>query len=441
MALSVGSGRVEVTPRKPLFLVGYPHVERISTGVHDPLYATALCLDDGGQAILLISVDIICLPHPFTGACREHLQEATGIPPEHILISCTHTHSGPVTQSMVSWNRDGVVPPPDEAYLDEVLEGIVGAGREAHASRQPAEIAVASVDIEGVGRNRLDPDGPRDPQVGILYARRREDGSPLAVHMVYAMHPTVLHEDSTVISGDFPGFARAVLEEALPGARVAYHMGTAGNQSPRYDVRGQTLAEAERLGGRLGQAVLKRIQSLDAQDFSNAARVTGRAGRAEVPFRNFPSLAVAGERYDAAVAEYERLKAEGAPHGPVRTAECVTFGAEEVMALAEAQASGELAAIHDAYRHAEVVVLQVGNHALVGMPCELFVEYGLEIKRRAALPSMVISLANGELQGYIVTPEAEQQGGYEAFNSMATAETGARLVNTALKLIAEGAGS
>ena len=77
------------------------------------------------------------------------------------------------------------------------------------------------------------------------------------VLMVCAMHPTVLHEDSTLISGDFPHFTRALLNSgALPKTcPVIYHNGTSGNQSPRHVTRNNTFDEAQRLGHILGQAV------------------------------------------------------------------------------------------------------------------------------------------------------------------------------------------
>ncbi len=66
------------------------------------------------------------------------------------------------------------------------------------------------------------------------------------------MHPTVLHEDSTAITADFPGAARAFLAERFPDLTTIYHTGPSGNQSPRYFVTGQTFAEADRLGTMLG---------------------------------------------------------------------------------------------------------------------------------------------------------------------------------------------
>ena len=77
-------------------------------------------------------------------------------------------------------------------------------------------------------------------------------------------------------------------------------------------------------------------------------------------------------------------------------------------------------------------VLRVGEAALVGLPGELFVEYGLAIKAAAPSPTFVISLANGDLQGYITTPGA---GGYEAGISLFLPESGALMVEAALELL------
>ena len=79
--------------------------------------------------------------------------------------------------------------------------------------------------------------------------------------------------------------------------------------------------------------------------------------------------------------------------------------------------------------------MRIGNAAWVCIPGEIFVEYSLEFKRKAPANAFVISLANGELQGYIVTPEEENAGGYEAGLSFFSAASGSRLVSAALSLL------
>jgi neutral ceramidase len=437
-ALSAGAATRDISPRKPMFLFGYPHVPRTSTGLHDPLLATALYLNDGASAAIFVSVDVLMLSHTVLNACRGDIRDRTGVPESHILISTTHTHSAPVTIDLLAFRGDPVVPPADAEYLEFVSRSIVDAAAEACANALPARAAVTSAHVDGVGGNRHDPDGPRDSETGILYVCAAGSGTPLALLLVYSMHPTVLHEDSALASADFPGYARVHLSEALPGLQVLYHTGPSGNQSPRYHISGQTFAEAERLGRRLGAAVLDSVRALPDAAFWDHLPIAAARRLVELPGREFPSVEEAAASHAAALAEFERLKAEAAAHGPTRTAEVAVFGAEEQLFLARAQERGELVELRRAYTPVEVQVIRAGPAFFVGLPGELFVEYGLEIKARARGRAFVISLANGELQGYIVTPGAT---GYEAGFSLFAPEAGRVLVDAALQLIDELGGT
>ena len=433
--LHAGAAAVDITPGRPLFLVGYPHVPRTSTGVHDPLYASALCLRNHGADVILVAVDILFVTHETARRCRDRITEATGVPAANILISATHTHSAPVTFAYLSFRHDGVTPPPDPEYMAVFEDGIVRAAVHAWRGAAPARLAVTSARADGVGGNRLSPDGIADPEVGILYVERAGDGVPLALSMVYAMHPTVLHEDSRLVSADFPGYARQHLAARFPGVTVLSHTGPAGNQSPRYHVSGQTFAEAERLGRRLADAVARAVSGLGAADFTDQPVLDGRQRFVMLTPRLFSTVREAEDRRRSASERYGRLQREGAPHGPLRTAECAVFGAEELVTLAEAQAAGELSALHRAEMPAEVQVLRIDDACWVGLRGEWFVEYGLRIKRLAPRRTFVISLANGELQGYIVTPEADRAGGYEAACSLYGPEAGVLMADAAMELI------
>ena len=97
--------------------------------------------------------------------------------------------------------------------------------------------------------------------------------------------------------------------------------------------------------------------------------------------------------------------------------------------------NGELAHLYANYREAAIQVVRIGDRILAGWPCEIFTEYALALKARAPMKAHAICLANGELQGYIVTPEAMQAGGYEAANSLFLPETGEQLVTKSVELI------
>ena len=428
--MKAGTGRIDVSPLEPMFLVGYPHVERISTGIHDPLYATALCLDDGERRIISVAVDILFVSNNMVNECRRRIAARTNVLAENIMVTATHTHSGPVTCEIAAFMGDPLVPAPDPIYVELLITGIVDASCLAVESLELAELAVTTAQVDGVGCNRLSPDAVRDPEAGLIIIRQHGGGTVMAVQLFYSMHPTVMHEDSPLVSSDFPAYARLHIEEAFPGVQVLYHNGNCGNLSPRYHVKGQTFAEAERLGRRLGGFVTDAINKLGDIDFSDNIVVDSVLGYADLKPRTFSTVKEAETNLCEARENYERLKREDAGHGPIRTAECTVFGAEEVITMANAQASGLLKKIQDDYKRAEVQVLRIGDIFIAGIPGECFVEYSLEIKRRSTKRIFVSSLANGELQGYITTPEAT---GYEANLSMFKPESGAILVETVLK--------
>ncbi len=432
--LRAGRARQDISPVKPMFLVGYPHVERISTGIHDPLYANALYLSNDEESILCISTDLLFVHHDLAADCRQRICRSTGIPTTNIMISATHTHSAPVTCSVLAWQGDPVVPKPDPEYLRRVSDGIVGAAVEAVKNAEPAELASRFAPVDGVGCNRLNPDGPRDPDAGILVVRRSSDKCVTAIQVCYSMHPTVIHENTTQVTADFPGFCRQRLESEFPDAMVIYHTGPCGNLSPRHHVHGQTFDEAERLGSRLSDCICRALARLPETCFSRTPKIRAAAKECKLIAREFVSVQTAREHVQKVQQKYARLKNSNAPRPRIRTAECELFGAEEQVTLAEAQERGQIARLHSDYACTEIQVLRAGDVFLACLPGELFVEYALKLKSSADQSVFPVSLANGELQGYITTPDAD---GYEASLSMFTPESGSRMIQTALSLIEE----
>ncbi len=433
--LKAGFDRRDISPREPLQLAGYPHVRRISTGVHDPLLATAAYLTDGNRQVVVLALDILLLSPPRAAAWRQEIAEHLQMERRDVFLSATHTHSGPVSSDFCGWRKPDL-PGADEAYLTFVQQETLAAALGAKKAAQPAEAAWLTADAKGVGGNRLADDGPADPEVGLLAIREPRGGALFGLLSVYAMHPTVLHEDSTLVSSDFPHYAREVLRERWGDTlTVAYMQGTSGNQSPRRYVTGQTFAEAERLGRMLGERIAAALDALPDDRFQ-AEFVVGSAERmVKLPERNVPSLPEAEAHLKAAYATLEALRRDGSGHAAVRTAECSTFGAEAMVQQARAAAEGRLQEVLAAHNPIPLQVLRLGDVCLVGICGECFVEFGLELKRLSPVPLHVATLVNGSLQGYIVTPEAAAEGGYEASLSFFTPEAGSIIVAQALELV------
>src|SRR4051812_33384937 len=78
-SLTAGGASFDITPPDFTFLYGYPHTPRLSTGVHDPLLASALYFDNGTTAVVFIQVDLIWLPKWLVADARAQIALRTGI--------------------------------------------------------------------------------------------------------------------------------------------------------------------------------------------------------------------------------------------------------------------------------------------------------------------------------------------------------------------------
>jgi hypothetical protein len=163
LAFRAGAAQVDITPRDSQFLYGYPHIRRYSTGIHDPLFSSALYLSDGKTETVIVANDIIFVGKALVKETRKRISEATKIPSANIMITATHTHSGPVTVDYISSERDPVVPKADPRYLSLLQVGMISAAVRACGNSAPATVDLSVADGTGVGTNRRDPSGPADP--------------------------------------------------------------------------------------------------------------------------------------------------------------------------------------------------------------------------------------------------------------------------------------
>jgi hypothetical protein len=432
--LKAGAAQIDTSPKDSQFLFGYPHVERYSTGIHDRLWSSAFYLSDGNEQVLFIANDIIFISKEIAKSIRNEISKQTGMKPENIMITATHTHSGPSTVDYASVQADPIVPKADQKYVEFMKDCIVQAGIEAVNAAQDAKIGLGIADDTGVGTNRRNPNGPADHQVPVLLVKNAKTNDNIVCMLVCSMHPTVMHEDSTLVSGDFPGLARIYLQKNVVGedCSVLHHTGPAGNQSPRHVTNANTFDEAERLGNILGKAVEKSLANIKFKDDLKLSVITDSLN--DLPRKSFPSVKEAENKLQNAVQKLQQLRENNAPKQDIRTAECDWFGAEEVLTLSKAAQDGSLEKAYQSCLPAEIQIIRIGDWNFVGWPGEIFIEYALQVKT-AEPNTFVISLSNGEMQGYIATQEAAKEGGYEASNALFNYETGNIFVNRTLQLI------
>jgi hypothetical protein len=199
--------------------------------------------------------------------------------------------------------------------------------------------------------------------------------------------------------------------------------------------KANTFDEATRLGHALGRSIARAI---GLAEYADDVGLGCASGLIDLPPRALPSVGEAQEQLDQSATRLDMFRRSGAERGQVRTAECDWFGAEEALTLARAAATGRLDDTIASVMPAEIMVMHIGRWSFVGWPGEVSVEYALEVKTRQP-DCFVISLANGELQGYLVTAKAVREAKYEALNALFDGpESGKLLVEKTLELLDRG---
>ncbi|HOX02072.1 MAG TPA: hypothetical protein P5555_08960 [Candidatus Paceibacterota bacterium] len=428
-----GAASVNITPPLGIPLAGYYHA-RGADGVADELQAKALVFRDGQTQAAFVACDLISLPRDTVLEARQLIQQQSGIPASNVMISATHTHTGPVmTRGSARDESDGGSGAASREYTSALPRLLARAVHDAQARLAPARVSFARehehrmsyvrrywMKDGTVGWNpgKLNPNTIRpvssiDPEVGVVYVESTAR-QPISTFVNFAMHTDTT--GGTRLSADMPGaLARCLAAYKGPDMVTLFANGTCGNinhTNVRWPERQSGTNEANRLGAILAAAVFKAYMDLEP-----AADCTLRA-RHEI-------LAL--------------------PLAPIRQ-EDVTAAREIISRTPSAPFLDRVRAYKtlDVQRRngqpieAEVQVVALGGElAWVALPGEIFVELGLSIK--AASPfrqTHIAELANGSV-GYVPNRSAYAEGNYEVVSARVGEGAGEMLVQSAVRMLAD----
>jgi len=424
--LKAGAAQVDITPAPGIPLTGFISRLGPSTGIHDPLFARALALDTGGQQVMLITCDLLALDAPFVSAARAAIWDATGMPENKIMITCTHTHSGPATIFL----RDcGEV---DTPYLDRLRLRLVDAAQEALSNLHEAVVGAGRGQVNKGVLNRRQPGTPTDPDLDVI-SFQDEAGKYLAILVNYACHAVCLDHTNRLISADYPGYLARKLQEQTH-AVVLFTNGAAGDTNPE---RMGSYAFAEDLGDALAAETLRLLAALEYRDTA-ALRVAGET--LDLPLQLPPPSAELKRK----VFEYRQQWVEAEADGDVLKSKMH----KAMLGWAEATLAGVLRGNVPTFVPAELQGFCLGDFGLVGIPGELFSELGKEIKSSPSVRQVtVLGYANNDI-GYIPTHQAYARGGYEindafkfyGYPAVLAPEAGDLVKHSAVRLLASCTG-
>lgn len=460
--MRVGLGQVDITPALGLPMVGMPGSPR-GEGVSWPLYGRVMLVDDNERRVAVVCLDLIALLADDVARIRLALAAAGELPPEQIMIACSHTHRAPFT-SDGNATDDGSILAVDagagSAYLALVSARLEAAMTDAATNPRPAEFLVGRAQAPGWAFNRrpiytggevgthgwawqedfVRMEGTPDEDIWILAARGR-DGGIIGGLTGFACHPTAMGH-TPVYSADYPG----VLTEALAerhGGMFGFLIGAAADTStPDPTSRdaesgfgpAHTLAMGTSLADR-ADAALATAHAVSGAKVASASTRIRIAQRLATP----ELVALARWYLEEAPPDVDELEMTRRLSGHDYTfADGKQVGNErhagEMLRMWEWQ-QGPNAQLEE---EIEIQVLTIGDAALVGFPAEMFTAFGEQVKENSPFrDTFIVTMANG-WHGYVPTREAFSRGGYEprfAWPSRLVPEAGELMVDAALGML------
>ena len=427
-AVRGGCAKVDITPPLGIPLIG--SYGKPSDALRDELYAKALVLGDGGHTVAIVSADLLYTPlEDMTDPVRDLVQKRTGIPKQNVMVCATHTHSGPEVFTRSKIPDEGRLPASeiDHAYLAVLVRRMADSVSLAHRDMQAVSVGAAKGRLSEIVYNRRpraedgpvqmaftlppevtetrriesDPEGrtivafdfpdrerplrfgPIDPELFVLRVDDA-DGRLVGSLIGFGCHPVCIYPyESTAISADYPGRATHMIEHAEGGISL-FALGLAGNVVPWQ--RG--VEPCAQIGRAVAGEALRRLQFVETR-----ADVTLSAACKEI---TLPTKKPASSATDASAGDLP---------DPVTT---------------------------------QVQILRIGDIYVLGLPGEVLVEVGLEIKERAGLTNLfIVTLANDAV-GYVCHAAAYDEGGYEPVSGTNLAEgAGEIMIEQALALLDE----
>lgn len=417
--LQVGYGREKIMPQESVPVSGYGNTtSRMSTGYLDYLYTTCIAFRDGDQTILLYNQDTIAARTNVTEMVREKITEATGVPGEYIMITATHTHSGPDQSS----SHDSI-----ERYNEGVYTtGMVEAAKAALADLAPATLYSTGVEVEGLNfvRHYLMNDGTymgsnfgsevsgikeyateKDNEMILVKAERQGDKKDILL-MNWQAHPCFKSNGGkdTNLSSDYIGAIRDSFE-GQTDMHFAFVLGGAGNQGSGSKIEADDHnLTCEEYGAKLAKYAIDAMPQMQKLEGSG--------------------IKMTRVVFEATVDHSEDDRLEQAQI--VKDADSQTLAIEYGFgSLYHARAVVSRYKM-PATRSMELDAFCVGDLAFVTAPYEMFTHSSMDIKTHSPFGTTVVcSCANGSYS-YIPAAEAYDYGSYEshqAYFVKGTAET------------------
>jgi putative membrane-bound dehydrogenase-like protein len=425
----VGAARIDITPDEPIRLAGYGNRTTEASEVAQPLWAKAIAIggDDLPGPAVMIAVENCGMTTQIRDRVASQLSKQVGLPSDHLVISVTHTHAGPMLTDWAPFIFGSDLTPDQQQRIDRYTQRLadllIDVSKQALADRQPARLfwGVGEAGF-AVNRRRVQDgswtgfgeqaNGPVDHRLPLLVARNMDD-EVFAVVANYACHCTTLGGSFNKIAGDWAGFAAESIEEDFSGAIALITIGAGADANPT--PRGNDLDICRQQGRQLADEV-KRLIGTGLASVSTQLECHYRS--IQLPFDELPSrdewkqraAGTGAQGYHASQFLASLERGEELPHQIPYTVATWTFG---------------------------------DDLAMVFLAGEVVVDYALRLYEEMDGERLWITAYSNDVPCYIPSQRILREGGYEADRSMIyyarpaplAGETEQRIMDTIQKLL------
>lgn len=432
-----------ITPPLGTPLVGY-YRERLMKGVIDDLYVRAAAFSEGEKKAVVLEADLCLMSGALCDDIRKDIADFCGLDMGAILISCNHTHTGPLTGKDFASDKTA-----SDQYIEFLKVTFRDTAAYALEDLKPAEFYAAETKAEGIsfvrrfrmkdGTVRTNP-GPLNPNTDHalgtpneslkLLKIVRQGGNDLFIFN-YGTHSDTVGGD--YISADYSAYACAAIEGAIPGTDAMFLLAPQGDVNhfnvwkPNYN------------------KVVSPRENEDVKERAAHARYMGRvlAGKILTICDRAEKISDVGIAWASAPVEIpshqendrlEEARRINELYQSGREAEICGTGMHLTEIIAEARRIVKLEHGPTSYRY-QIYALRLGDFVLAGLPGEPFTEIHNRISAGTPFANTMVCCQINACTGYFPTTQAFHEGGYEAKTSVYAAGADDVLVNGMLALL------
>ncbi len=386
--LKLGYAQADITPDTPMPLIGFNRADNLSRGVLKPLLAQ-VSVWESEERCCLICIDSIGFSKNLADRLRIKVGKVLNISSDRVMLCFSHCHSAPDVAGMPH-------------YYEMVCSKIELVAGIALSSMHPVLCGWSNAEAE-IGVNRREGNTNLDNRVGILKVCGENKKDMHLLLLRVTAHCNALKGDNYLISPDYFGAIRDVLQEKF-ACPIMVIQGSAGNIAPKYfdssetpiDARGTEYIRSgtalEDMADIIYENVAQKIWSVDVSgDWS-----VKMYSKDIILSSNVPS-------FDRA----EQIAAEAKLY-------CGIDGTEWLNEIKYLHKAG----INRQQDEVEIQYFSIGEWCMCGAPYELMVEFALKSMERLKDEFFYVNGYTNGCLTYFPTEEEYEKGGYEVYWSM-----------------------